>query len=469
MYKLVKYFTLDTQEANVYLSWFVSSFKVDFFSGVEAYLYSFLDYCNDYTIKPDEKVLEYFVKESGKSVIKKNNIKPQTLTVLDYDDPTALEESFRVLSTLLMDEWGKIIDNDVSTDFVLVAGSYLKAMAQEESQKAMMEHFSRISEQSFDFNEFYDKIQSINEAMGEDLMESLQAELLANSRDPKSKKDKKMRLLFKTGIPAIDGDIGGFYSKQLWALSAQPGGGKTRLALIAFVYMCAVVYKKGVLFHELELSIEEVENILVAHHIVHLFGGRVKIPDSLINKGELSEEQQRYVDAARLDLFSSGKYGRIVIEEKDVNVRTLKAELLRFFKLNKDVEFYCMDYVGLAEDGGRAYGKEMAAFECIKEVYKTCKSLARKMDIGVLLINQYTKEGIAKCLAGTPLAAGDIEGGQFAHRHSDYVLDMSYTQEQKAANMRGLAASKVRGASGFNLVLLMVDLSVSIFKQILSE
>ena len=48
---------------------------------------------------------------------------------------------------------------------------------------------------------------------------------------------------------------------------------------------------------------------------------------------------------------------------------------------------------------------------------------------------------------------------------SDYDIAMGMTEEQKIANMRTLSTVKVRAAKGFSMIPYIVDLSVSIFRQ----
>lgn len=276
-----------------------------------------------------------------------------------------------------------------------------------------------------------------------------------------------MRRLFTTGIPCIDEDMGGMYSKQVWSFTGSPGSGKTRFACAHAIYRAMVVSKLDVVMHELELSEMEIKNILIAHHIVYLYKGQVKISDKVMNHGQLTKEQQRYYEAAKIDLFESGKYGRLTIFTDDLIVETMEKEMYSFLRHNRNCQLWVIDYAGIAKSVPiDRYSKRYDGYEIIVQVYTLAKSIARTADIGVFIVNQFNDKGVDAAAQGKVIEPGYTQGGHIASRHSDYDLAMTATAEQKLANMCMLSTVKERSATGFKFQPLSRDLSVSMFRQI---
>jgi flagellar basal body P-ring protein FlgI len=108
----------------------------------------------------------------------------------------------------------------------------------------------------------------------------------------------------------------------------------------------------------------------------------------------------------------------------------------------------------------------MNGYEIIQELYKGVKEICKVTGVGAVIINQFNREGVAAAYAGKRILAGHIEGGQIIERHSDYDIVMCMTEDQEVAHRRTLSTVKKRAAAGFWNVPFIVDLSVSIFKQI---
>ena len=270
-----------------------------------------------------------------------------------------------------------------------------------------------------------------------------------------------MHKIADTGIPAIDGDVGGIYSHLIYTLNAQPGGGKTRLALVHFVYRVMLAGYGCVVFST-ELTKAQVKNIIIAHHIAHKFDK--KIPDSLMNKGELTPEQKALYDTAKVELFESGKFGNLYIVE-DCIVEQMKNKVESFIKSDPTIKLLTIDYMGLIESKPEDKRSRLVGYEIITEGYIVSRKLVKKYDMAAVCINQYNDEGINAAYAGKTIRPGHVQGGHIANRHTDYDLSMTYTEEQKLANLRTLANTTPRGSGGFKPVQLKTDLSISMFRQ----
>ena len=465
MQRIFKWFTLE--DASARTEWFASSFSADEFRGENRLLYHFLKYCSFLGIPAQEKYLDVFLRTESKKLIKQDNIKLNDMNNFNYDEPAALEEATRIINEVVASKFQQCIEEDLSDrTFKVDVAAFMKERCSERLTEMMTESFQALS------------TGTDAETVSDDMTWQLQS--IRNNYSTKklfkldfmegrtySRKDKDtMRHLFNTNLPCVDGDAGGTFSKQLMAIEGGPGTGKTRLSLIHFAYQCMVFAKKDVLYSELELSEAEVRNILVAYHIVQLFRGNVKIPDSLINKGQLTAEQEKYVEAARIDLFESGKYGKFIVQTDALIVENMEETYYPLLRRNPNIQYWIIDYAGLARSKpvGK-YQQALQGYNIIQELYKTVKEIIKTADIGCLIINQLNNEGVAAAKAGKQITAGHVQGGMIVEQHSDYEIAMTATEEQQLAGMMMMSTVKVRAARGFKNVPYRTDLSISVYQQ----
>ena len=469
MKDIFKWFTQANDKISlVRIAWFVERFGYSEFTGVDRVLYLFLQYCADLDIPAAKHYLSAFLKTEGKKLIKRNNIKLETMANYNYEEPASLEEAYRVISTAtqaLYDEYFKQEIGDHS--FKVDMAAFMVQRKSERIQELLISVFPRLSNGD-DIDEVLEAVATtINTIQTTyDIAHLEKLDFLSGDREVTKGVDIQ-KLLFKTTLPCIDGDLGGMFTKMVLSFTGSPGSGKTRAAMALFAYIGITMAKIDVLFDELELSKMEVQNMFIAHHIVHLYGGKVKIPDSKMNRGELSPEEQRYYESAKMDLFESGKYGKLHIRTDGLVVEKLEKDMYMFLKHNRNVKLWVVDYAGLiqskpVEKFGRRYDK----YEIIDEAYKIAKRIANIADIGVLFLNQFNKEGIDAAEKGKRIVSGMVEGGQSIARNADYDMAMCMTPEQELANMRTLSTVKKRAAKGFQNVPIHTDLSVSIFRQL---
>ena len=471
MNKIFKWFTLDSDEdlTTVRITWFSSRFDADEFDGIDRLLSVFLQYCADLSVIGKRKYFEAFLLTEGKKVIKKYNVRLDTMGNFNYSEPASLEEAYRVISATALNMYNVYVNVDLTEHtFKVDMKSFMEERKVERVQKTMADTFPLlIAGEDIDdaIGNLQYNLSKISSTYDTDHLHKLD---FMTGRQSTKNGTNVMRFLFKTGIPCIDGDAGGMYSKQVWSFTAQPGSGKTRFAAVHFAYQAAVIYKLDVLFDELELTAAEVKNMLIAHHIINLYDGKVKIPDSLINKDNLSEEQRHYVESARIDLFeSNGKYGSITIRDEQLIVEKMEKDAYTYLKHNPKTQLWIIDYAGLMKSKPEErFARRLDEYEIITEGYKTAKDVAKFADIGVLILNQFNEKGIQAAYAGKKIMPGHVQAGQIVQRHSDYDLAMCMTEEQEIANMRTLSNVKRRSARGFQNVPFSTDLSVSIFRQL---
>ena len=465
MKELFHYFT-EGPNSLAYISWFVKHFDCDQFAGIEKVLFLYLEYCSKLGIIAKQEYLKVFLRTELKKNVRKYDIRIDTIANLNYDEIVAFEQAVSVIATTAIDTYDTWVSVHGDIDeFKVVAAEFISKQLQERMTSVFTEQFTKMSQgedTSSVAEETQIKISKLRSVFNLECIDELDFILGNNTRSTSG--TDKARLISKTGIPAIDEDYGGVFSKALITFAGQPGSGKTRFLCACYVYPALTSYKVGVRFDELELAEYEVRNILVSIHIANLY--KVKIPDRDINRDDLSEEQRRIVASARIDLFESGKYGRFVMGPDKLIVETMYEEATTYFKLNPDIQMWCIDYIGrtISKPPNRYEVKSLA--ERIDCALIAAKDVAKKADIASICVNQYNDEGNKAAFAGKMITVGMIQGGQSVQRHSDYDIAITYTADQKAANLRMLSTTKDRASVGFTFAPVSVDLAISRWTQI---
>ena len=468
MQNIFKYFTLDSPTSAIYSKWFVDSFPHTEFTEINKILYFFLEYCATLSIPSKREYLTVFLRTELKKLVRKYNIRIDTLTAnFNYEEIAAFEQAIQVISNTTLSTYDSYCSVEVLEDhnaFKILLAEFMNENMRTRITSIFTEQFSNMS-QGGDMLEVADQteieLSTIREIYDISKIEDLDFSL---GKDQKLK-DSKARILAKTGIPAIDEDYGGIFSKALITFAGQPGSGKTRFLLSNFIYPALVKYKLDVRLDELELNDYEVRNILLAIHIAKLY--KIKITDKSMNQeGDLTEEQKKIVESARIDLFESGKYGNFHLCIKDLVLEDMYKKIKSFKKANPSLELWCVDYTGLIKSKPKNKYEIKNEAGIINEALILGKKLAKELDICSVFVNQFNERGNDKALAGKNITVGDIHGGQSIQRHTDYDLSITYTEEQAAANLRMLSTTKTRAAKGFKFVPLSVDLSIARFTQI---
>lgn len=470
MERIFKWFTKESGDprSTAYTYWFTRYFEPKDFDGVDRMLMCYLKYCSKLSITPCKEYLTAYLKVDGKSDVKKYNVRTDTLVSLDYRESSQLEEAFQIISGATQATFDTYLQEDLNDrDFKVDVYDFMSNRRSDRIQQIMMDAYPKLTDGSnvSDVSmELRSSLAELDKIYDTDKIKSLE---LAEDEE---EDEGEMHFLAKTGMPCIDGDIGGIYTKIMVTLNAQPGGGKTRFGLIHYAYQVMTEAKKDVLLYELELTKMQVKNILIAYHITRVYGGRIKIPDSVMNKKrEMTDEQKQIYESAKIDLFESGKYGNLIIREEAI-VEKLEDEIEAVISTSGNLGYVIIDYMGLLQsEPATKYDKRKELFEVITDGYIATRHILKKYDVGALCINQFNDKGIDAAYAGKQIRSGHVQGGHIVQRHTDYDLSMTYTEEQQLANVRMLATSKTRGTKGFQRVMLSTDLSVSIFRQELTK
>ena len=454
-------------QADIYVAWFARQFEPKDFDGIDRLLVCYLLYCAKLSVTPRRQILNAYLKVDGKRDMKKYNVRTETMTTLDYNESSQLEEAYQIISNSAIAAYDSYCTVDLTgREFKVDMYEFMSSRRSDMISQTMMEAYPRLTDGS-DINE-------VSASLRNSLAE------LDNVYDTNKIKDidfttsgeeeNEMHFLCYTGIPCVDGDLGGIYTRLIITINGQPGSGKSRLANIHGIYQMMTVAKKDVLLYSLELTPDQVKNMLIAYHIVKVYGGRIKLPDSLMNKKkEMTDEQRQIYESAKIDLFESGNYGRLFIKEELV-IERYRDEVMGVVKASGNLGLLLVDYAGIAESIPEdKWAKNLDQYEIITQVYTITRKILKSVDIAAIILNQYNDKGIDAAYAGKPIRSGYVQGGHIVQRHTDYDISMTFTEEQRLANVRMLSVSKGRGSAGFSNVMFSVDLAVSIFKQELSS
>lgn len=462
MKTILKYFMMENEKTLTFIVWFTESFSVHDFEGLERLVYLFLEYCSRLGIIAKRKYLDAFLRTDGKSLVYEHGIKLDSMGPLDYNDPSALEEAYRLIAAAMFAYCDEVEKHDLQdSTFKVDVDSWMNVQKKQLLTKTVSNNFPRI--QSGD--------------TADDIIIDLQAELerIADTfdrtklndldfiRTAESSDKKASTLIGKTHIPAIDSTLRGIHERDIVTYTGLTGSGKTRL-MMRVVYNIAVLEKKSVRVDSLEMDKDQIENMLIAMHIVTLFRGDVKIPDSLMNDNELDDVQLQYYNAAKEDLFNNKNYGTIYIYDGELYVDLMYKKAIAWLRLNKDVKFWAIDYAGTCRWSVTSKQFVIKA-DIIDKLYDTVRSIGKATRCAFWINNQYNKEGAEKARAGKRIDQGDIQGGQTVHKYSTFNIYSTQTPEQQAVSMLMMTNDKGRFAKRFTNVPFDADLAISMFRQ----
>lgn len=469
MKSIFKWLTVDggDPKASAYTYWFANMFEPKDFTGINRLLFCYVKYCAKLAITPKQEFLDAYLLVDGKADVKRYNVKTDTMSSYDYTQISQLDEAYRIIRDLAKSTYSDYMSEDLTgREFKVDVYGFMSRMKSQAIEQALMDSYPHLTDGS-DVSEVSSTLQA-SLADIEKIYDTSKIDEIDFAPSSGESNVTMKEYVCDTGLPAIDGDAGGIYTRTLTTLTAQPKGGKTRISLIHWIYSVLMAGYDAVLY-ENELTKTECENILIAYHIVRLYQGRIKIPDSTMNKNKMTEEQKQIYESARIDLFESEKYGKLYFKNPFV-VEDARSELLAISKASGKLKLVVVDYMGLSKSRPVSkWDRKKEEYEIIAEGYKELGELKSILNVHVLCINQFNDKGIDAAYAGKPLRPGMIQGGHIVERHTDYNIYMTYTEEQKLARVRTLTADLVRGAEGFENALVSVDLSVSIFRQELTK
>ena len=97
--------------------------------------------------------------------------------------------------------------------------------------------------------------------------------------------------------------------------------------------------------------------MLVARHTLQMFGDIIS--DKMITTRSVPPELQPKVEAARIDLFESGKYGKIGIQETDLYLEDFIEKIKTQDRINGPYDIIIIDHMSLLQSNPPKYGRAL--------------------------------------------------------------------------------------------------------------
>lgn len=452
----------DTTEAHrrlSYASWFIDAVPLLEFEGDEKLFCEYLDYSVQLGAPITYKYLQVWLDTELREVMRKLNVHVPGTEQLRFEDPSTFETAYQTTVKVLSDDFKVLetMDSDVD-DFKVEVAAFFTNKRSSRLTAALAETFDKLndtdsSDAAADFA--LDSINAIKEIYSSDKLDELnESEILDRVQ---------MEKVAECGLPAIDKDSGGLFTTQLFDIEAQPGTGKTRFAVGAYAYDAVVNKGKNVVFYTLEQTSNEIKYMMIARHVFEMFN--IQMSDKMILTGNIPESIRPQYEAAKFDLFESGKYGKFVVREEDMYVETFITKLRTHDKLYGPFDLIIIDYMGLIESKPAQYRREMAEYEIIKTAFRQFKRYLRKTKKAGISISQFNREGIQAGKNDKEITTDMAQGGIAVFRNTDYNIAISMTDSMKLQQKRRFSQPKVRSSSGFNSFIVDTRLAFCYFMQ----
>lgn len=453
----------DANKRLAYAHWFIDAVPLTEFDGDERLFCEYIDYSAQLGVPLTEKYFRVWIETELREVLHKTKIRVKGCENLTFDDPVSFELAFNTTSQVLVDNF-RVLANMESgiDDFKIDIAAYFTEQRGTRLTQALAQTFDMLNDTNSaeDASDFaLDTISAIKEIYDVEKLEEL--------NEATSIETDKLIKISDSGIPAIDNDSEGLYASQLFDVEAQPGTGKTRFAIGTYCYRAITVYHKNVLFLALEQKEQEIEAMAIACHVFHMFN--IQISDKMILTGNIPDEIRPQYEAAKYDLFESGKYGKFVYKELDLYVETFITKLRTLDKLLGPFDLICIDYMGLIESRPAEYHRELSEYEIIKTAYKQFKRYLRRTNKAGLSVAQFNREGIAAGNADKAITPEMAQGGLAVFRNTDYNIAISMTETMKLQQKRRFSQPKVRSSAGFPSFICDVRLAFCYFKQVVAK
>ena len=324
-----------------YLSWFVLQFPADEFRREEAIFRDFMGYCNKLSVPLKQKYLEVYLSTELKKFLVESKVKIDGTENLSYDDPNSLETAIATTKDVMLSSYRQLEGTHIPfEDFPVDVDKFMKERLDERTTEILSRTYDLISQKG-----------DPGGATG-----WLREQIAALEITDGTATSQSMDPLVDTGIPAIDNDLVSLCRTQLLDISAPPGAGKTRFALGVFAHR-AMLKGLNVLYFTLEQSRSEAEAMLVARHTLQMFGDIIS--DKMITTRSVPPELQPKVEAARIDLFESGKYGKIGIQETDLYLEDFIEKIKTQDRINGPYDIIIIDHMSLLQSNPPKYGRSL--------------------------------------------------------------------------------------------------------------
>lgn len=442
-----------------YILWFVDTFPSFEFKGEDFIMRLYCEYCARLGVPMKSQYFSVYLSTELRKILIETRVKLPGTDNLSYDEPTGLESAYQVATEYLQNEFSILesYSSDIQ-DFPVAADAYMSQRLSERTVEELGKAYEVLSssdnsQATVDYA--LDRLILLRDIYSKEHIDQLEDVALREVGTT------DFNFVTDTGIRIIDDDISGVYTTQLFSVEAQPGTGKTRFALGVMAYRTAVLYKKNVVYYQLEQTEAEAISMLVARHVFTLYN--IQISSGMIQFNRVPPELQDKVTAARIDLFESGKYGKIKIINTDLYYETLEQVFRKDDKLFGPFDLVIVDYMGLIMQKPDKYHKEKLDYQVIAESYRKMKHYMRSTRKCGLAVSQLNREGIAAGKADKEITPEMAQGGIVVYKHTDQNLALTRTATMEAQQKMRVSQPKKRGTEGFGTTVIDTRLGFCYF------
>lgn len=458
MHRIFSFFVGEEPQRQAYMAWFVMHFPESEFRNEEALFVQYMKYSSKLNIPLKYDYFIVWMRLELRKILASTKIHITGTEKFNYDEATAFETALQTTQNAL----SSIFENLAQTEsplgaFPLVANEFLV----DRQAERMIEVFQSGYETLSKLGKSIDAIAHVRESI--ELLSTIYDESMLDELEDceADTESSAMEFVVDTGLPALDRSVGGLYRTELGSIEAGPGMGKTRFVLGVWVYRALTEYKRNVVFYALEQSVKEIRSMLIARHVLQLYGQ--VISSKMILTNTVPAELSAKVAAARLDLFESGKYGKLYIDATSLELETMLDKIRADDRLHGPFDMIVVDHMSLIEsNNSRLLSND---YIIVKYAYRRLKRFVRNRGKCALVVNQLSKEGITASNEDKDIIAGMAAGGMEVNRSTDFNFAISATQAMLAQNKRKLTNTKMRNAQVVPPIILGTHLACCYFRQ----
>lgn len=470
MHKIFGYFIAREADAVVvknkragFMAWFVDAFPSYEFKEDELIFYRFMEFCAQFGLPITEKYLSTFLITDLREIVLKENIRVKGTEQLgNVEDLVQVETMLAVTRDVVKGSFYSLLNEDTFNmdDFIAEASAFISERLDERTFELCGRAYeirktrkgtSKMVGAADSAELIHEEIAIIRDVYNKEKL----VELASVAEDEEH--TKSLEFLFDFGIPAIDNDCYGGHRGQMFGIQAAPGIGKTKFLIGPCLYRAAVVFHLNVNGFFLEEPGEAIKAMLIARHVYTLFKKEVKSDDIVF--GHIPADLKDMVEAASVDLFKSGKYGKININGNcELYVETFIEKIKTQDKLHGPYDIVAIDYVGLVEQAparNGQYKKQLDEHMIISQTLRKFKRFLLHSKKFGIAVSQLNKTGIEKSKKDMEIEATDAQGGTVVFRSSDYNITITANLDMEAKGLRRLSSPKKRIGMGLGNGILM--------------
>ena len=447
----------DAERRKGYAMWFIDAIPASEFAGDDYIFYRYLEYSSLLKIPVKFDYFTVWLATDLRKVLKSSGVKIPSCETLNYELPQAFETAVLTTKECMSDNF-RVLEQMESgiDDFVVDMHAFMVRRLRDRMTEILSKTYDTQSKtddvvQASDYA--LKSLQMVQDIYAVSKLEELGMQGITS----------KSYMVSDSGIPAIDNDSGGIWSKQVFDVEAQSGAGKTRFVIGTYLYRCAVIHKHNVLYISMEEPEESLIADIVALHTFNMFN--IQIDAKMIERNRVPPEYTSHVEAARIDLFESGKYGKIKFKYEVLKRETFRRRLDALDSLNGPFDLVAIDYLGLFEQDSSMRHRD-DKYAVISDSLKYFKRWCVTRNKAGITVSQFNREGIAAGLADKTITTEHAEGGISVFRHCDYNIAISFTADMKAKQLRRIQQPKVRGSAGFQRFMCDTRLSFCYWRQV---